>query len=296
MMRTRLRSAVVRAAGFTFVAFSSPLLHAQASEGEAMHWGYAAFFGTGWYSLDGGGDTFALRIKPRWRWREPELDEDGNRRFGVQFNLAATLGFHRLDHGQGEIGDFLGIDEASTISFVPGIEFEIPINARWSLKPLAYAGWGTEFNGDSSAWIYWGGIKSRVTFGSGNLQWALVNSLSYVGYAPDKGKRGELVPFLTGFEFQRPLGDKKLGGEQVYLNWHVAYTTTLDTPGLQVGTPGFSTANVEDLWDLGIAFSKGQRPLSFWRLRWDRVGLAVKFNSDNSFEGLSVTFRSIFDR
>ncbi len=105
-----------------------------------------------------------------------------------------------------------------------------------------------------------------------------------------------MVPFLTGFEFQRPLGNKMLGGEQLYLNWHVAYTKKLDTPALQVSTPGFSTANVDDLWDLGIAFIKWQRPLTFWRLRWDRVGIAIKFDSNNNFEGLSFTFRSIFDR
>ena len=79
MMRITLWNAVVRVAGFAFVAFSSPLPHAQVSEGEVMHWGYAAFFGTGWYSIDGGGDVFSLMLKPRWRWREPELDENGTR-------------------------------------------------------------------------------------------------------------------------------------------------------------------------------------------------------------------------
>ena len=276
MMRATLRRAVVRVAGFAFAALSSPLLHAQVSEGEVMHWGYAAFFGTGWYSIDGGGDVFALRVKPRWRWREPELDENADRSLGVEFRLPMTLSFQRLDHGLKEIGDFLGLGDARTVSIAPGVEFEIPMNSRWSLKALGYAGWGTELNGDSSAWVYWAGLKSRVTFESGDLEWALVNSLTYVGYAPDEGKRGDLVPFLTAFEFQRPLGDKKLGGEQLYLNWHVAYTTKLDRPGLQISTPGFSTANVDDLWDLGIAFSKGQSPLTFWRLRWDRVGLAIK--------------------
>jgi hypothetical protein len=79
----------------------------------------------------------------------------------------------------------LSFDNVSTLSFVPGAKIEIPVNGRWSLKPLGYLGWGTELSGKGSAWVYWTGVKSQLRFGSDDFEWALINSLRYVGYSVD---------------------------------------------------------------------------------------------------------------
>jgi len=292
------RAAFTRAVGVCF-ALSAPALHAQTvSGGEVMHWAYASFFGTGWYNIEGGGEVYALRVRPGWTWRESAIDSDGNRSLGFQFRLPLTLGLHKFDFG--EIGEALDLDNASAISFVPGVEIEIPVNQRWMLKPIAYAGWGTELRHSNYAWIYWAGLKSRLAFKSGDLDWALVNSLSYVGYNPSVGDNADVVPLLTALEFQRPMGDVMMGGDQVFLNWHVAYTKQLDDPGLQLGFRSsdteFTSKNVADQWELSIAFSKGSERMRWWLLSWDRVGLAYKASSNGDFEGIAITFSSIFDR
>jgi hypothetical protein len=51
--------------------------------------------------------------------------------------------------------------------------------------------------------MYWAGLKSRVSFRSGDLDWALINSLIYFGYSPDSGPSERATPLLIGFEFQR---------------------------------------------------------------------------------------------
>jgi hypothetical protein len=292
------RAAFTRAVGVCF-ALSASALHAQTvSEGEVAHWAYASFFGTGWYNIDGGGEVYAVRVRPGWTWRESDIDSDGNRSLGIQFRLPMTLGLHKLDFG--EIGEALDLDNASAISFVPGVEIEIPINERWTLKPIAYAGWGTELGHSNYAWIYWAGLKSRFAFKSGDLDWALINSLSYVGYSPSVGDSADVVPFLTALEFERPMGNVMMGGNQVFLNWHVAYTKMLDDPGLQLGFQSsgttFTSENVADQWELGIAFSKGRERLRWWLLSVDRVGLTYKASSNGDFEGIAITFSSIFDR
>jgi hypothetical protein len=292
--RKRLQNLLASAVAVLSLAPMSAPIYAQDVEGELIHWAYASFFGTGWYKIGSGSEVFALSVRPRWTWREPELHENGERTLGIEFRLPLTLGVHRFDLDS--IPEILDLDNVSTISVVPGIEVEIPMNTRWTLKPLGYLGWGGEVDGDSSAWIYWGGVKSRVSFDSGELDWALVNSLLYVGYSADGPTSGKVTPFLTAFEFQRPLRNKRIGGDQLYLNWHVGYTSYLDNLAFRIGPNDVSPVEISDEWDLSVGFSKGPRRLKLWRLEWDRVGLAFRFSSDGDLTGLSLTFRSIFDR
>lgn len=95
------------------------------------------------------------------------LHADGSRQLGFRFQLPMTLGLHTFDFGS--IGEALCIDQASSISLVPGVEIEIPITQRWTLKPAAYLGWGKDFRHSNYAWIYWAGLKNRLTFKTGKL-------------------------------------------------------------------------------------------------------------------------------
>jgi len=277
-----------------WLLLSGPLLHAQIAEDDLVHWAYSAFFGTGWYEIGSEQKVYTLGFTPKWQWRESQLAESGQRSVGIEFRVPFSIGTHQFDLQ--DISGTVNSDNVSTISAVPGVEIEIPINERWTLKPLAYVGWGTEIGGDASAWIYWGGLKSRLSFRSGELDWALINSLVYAGYSDDSVSSGDLLQFQTGFDFQRPLNGKKIGNEQVYLNWHVGYTTYLNDLRFQLGFADSNSVDISDQWELGIAFSKGQQGLKFWRLEWDRVGLAYRFSSDRNLTGLRLVFRSQFDR
>lgn len=193
----------------------------------------------------------------------------------------------------GNLGAVFDIDNFGTVSVTPGVEVEVPVTKRWSLKPLAYAGWGTEIDGPQSAWIYWAGLKSRYRLSSGDLDWSLVNSIEYIGYTPNEGASNDAVPIMVGLEFQRPMGNVRLGGHQVYLDWHATYTTYLDN--LEFLVRDVSISQVADTWELGLAFSKGKHKLKLWQLEWDRIGLAYRFSSSGEFQGVALVFRSVFD-
>lgn len=270
---------------------STPAL-AQSRPPSFLHWAYASFFGTGKYELGPHSTIYAFTFAPRRQLRDAHFDEH-TRHIGIEFRAPLTLGAQRVDLG--DLSGTLSADNASTLSAVPGVEIEIPIGPRWSLKPIGYAGWGRELSrGGDSAVIYWAGVKSRLEFQTGDLQWSLNNSLVYMGYSPRVARSGKAVPLLTGFEFARPMGDVKLGGDPLYWNWHVAFTTYLRD--LSLPGPDGAPANVSDEWELGIAFSKGGKRLKFWRFGWDRVGIAYRVSGDGRFKGLSLVFHSLFDR
>lgn len=265
---------------------------AQSTDEDFGHWAFAPFFGTGWYTVANDVDVFVLNYAPRWNLRDTSLGENRKRTPGVILTVPISLGLYEFDLE--DVPGIVDADNLSTLSVIPGIEIEIPVNERWHLRPLGYVGWGTEFNSGESAWSYKFGVKSRYAFGAGDARWALLNSLSFVGYAADTGKSADVFPFLTALEYRHALGRKTHAGEQIYLNWTVGYTAWLDDLEFLFG--GSSIVKVADEWEIGLAFSKAEHPLRLWRFSWDRLGLAYRFSSGGDFEGITIVFRSLYDR
>jgi len=260
----------------------------------SIPWAYGAYFGTGYYELGTGEETYVLSARPSWTWREAALDSSGKRKIGVEFRVPVTLGAYHVDVA--DLNETLDFDNVSMISGVPGVELEIPMSERWALKPIGYVGWGTQLDGEPSAWIYWAGIKSRLRFGDEDFDWGLVNSLVYVGYSAKHAENGSALPLLTAFEFSRPLADKKIAGNQVRLHWHVGYTAYLNEVILNPDRSPITRIRLDTEWELGAAFSTGAEPLRLWRFKWDRVGLVYRFDGDGDFHGIGIEFRSLFDR
>lgn len=288
------------AAGCALLIASSPFCEhaALAAEPPApIPWAYSAYFGTGVYQIEDGETSYIIRAAPSWRIREADLDEQGRRTIGWRIRVPIAFGLHEFDvHTPAEV---LKLDNVSTLTAVPGVEFDIPMTKRWSLRPFAAFGWGAELDGDSSAWVYWGGVKSKLTFAADGFDWAIINALTYSGYTDAKSATGartssRVLPLLTAFEFDRPI-EKKIGGEPVHLYWTFGYTDYLADEPLLLGSL-VSSIHIDDEWEIGMAFGRGKEPLKLWRLRWDRVGISYRFSSDHRFQGISLSFSSIFDR
>ena len=269
-----------------------PLSQAQNANDGSIHWAYAAYFGTGRYEIDNAESTYTLNFAPSWEWRESSLDETGKPKLGYTFRLPIATSVHDFDTNS--LLDNVELSNVSTFSVVPGVEIEIPMSARWTLKPMVHFGQGQDLGGSSRAWIHWLGIKSRLEFRAGQTDWTIVNALTEVGYSPNAGRSGRIVPLLTGFEFRRPLKNKRIGEDPAYLNWHVSYTNYLNQPVLV--RDAAHVADISDEWELGIGFSKGDAKLKFWRLSLDQVGLAYRFDSDGGLSGIGVVFKSLFER
>jgi hypothetical protein len=63
-----------------------------AQDEPSIPWAYGAYFGTGYYELGTGEDTYVLSARPRWTWREAGFDAYGKRKIGVEFRVPVTIG------------------------------------------------------------------------------------------------------------------------------------------------------------------------------------------------------------
>jgi hypothetical protein len=267
-------------------------LGAQEATGNSLHWAYSSYFGSGWYQVSGDHEVFVIRMTPRWELRKPEISSDGTRTIGVELRFPVTAGLDKFSAD--DIAGVADLDNVSSLSVTPGIDITIPLTERWWLRPFAAVGWGTALNQSESAWTYWAGIKSRYTFQHGKLDWALVNSVTYVGNTPSTGPSDDFWPLMAGLEFDYPLGNYRLNNEQLFLSWHGMYTSFEDD--LDQTIEDGSIEPITDQWEFGLSLRKEQKPIKIWWFKFDRLGLAYRFSSSGDLEGISFVFHSVFDR
>jgi len=283
-----------RASAFLLLLLAAPLLRAEpvqpvgSEPPRQVHWAVGAFFGTGWYQVDDNRSVYILRIPPRQTLREAHLDDDGKRQLGVELEYPISLGLNKLD----EVPDFIEFDNYATISFTPGVELEIPVNARWSLRPYAHLGYGWESETQDTAWIWYGGIKSRYHLGEGRNRWSLLNGLHYAGYKPQYDNRGLYGSVMAGLEFSHPVDAFGGNGGPWYLNWHVTYDWYFNRLNFHVDPE--RVESFRDQWELGVALGKRDRPINLWFMRFERIGLGYRFSSDANFNAITLNFRSPF--
>jgi hypothetical protein len=261
---------------------------------ESIHWAYASYFGTGRYSLDGQLDTTVVGFSPGRSLREPRISESGKRQPGLRIRVPISLGAQEFS-SLGQIGE-LSLDRISAISVVPGVEIEIPMSERWSVKSLAYLGLGSEPGNGINAKIFRFAFRSRLSFQFDETRMQLLNGVGRIGYSADNGASDAISFLLTGLDFSRPLKEKKIGGDSLQIHWHVLYTNYVESFGLDLAGASIRPGVISAEWELGTAIGKQEGRIGIGRLKMERIGLAYRFGSDGRFSGIGITFRSLFDR
>jgi hypothetical protein len=254
-----------------------------------VHWAMGAFFGTGWYRVDRNRSVYVFRIPPRQTLSTAGFDEDGKRRLGVEIQYPLTFGLHSLD----DIPDFIDFDNYGTVSFTPGVQVEIPVNRRWSLRPYAHIGAGFERETHEWAGIWYGGLKSRYLLGEGDrLTWSLLNAVYYAGYKPEFKSRGRFASAMAGLEFSQPLGNMEFAGEPLRLNWHVTYNYLFDKLNFHVDED--RVESISDQWEIGIALSNASKRMKIGFMTFEHIGLSYKTSSNRAYTAISLNLRSPF--
>ena len=257
----------------------------------SIHWAYASYFGTGWYNINDERRAFVLRGTPRWQYREAEWHEDGSRTIGINFRMPLTVGLQTFDFR--DIPDALDPENLTTVSLNASVDFEIPINARWSVRPTVEGGYGRVLDGSDSAWTYKTGIRSQYRFQHGKLDWALIAVLGYVGYSSKNFSSDDFTFGGLALEFGYPLGWLDKEGAPYRLYWHAGYMEMLDE--VEFGVSGEPRHEISNYWDAGLAIGKTGKPIEISFLRFDRLGLAYRVSKNGSLKGVSVIFRSLFE-
>jgi hypothetical protein len=275
------------------LALASPDLAAQLKTPEEepakqVHWATGAFFGTGWYRVSENRSVFIFRIPPRQTVRESSIDGNGKRTLGIEFQYPLSIGLHNLD----QIPDFIDFDNYGTLTFTPGVEVEIPVTPKWYLRPYVHIGYGIESTTSDSAWIYYGGLKSRYQLSSGPVEWSLLNGAYFAGYKPEFDQRGQYGSVMAGLEVSQPLSRFQLGGDSAFLNWHLTYNYMFDRLNFHVDEDRIESIN--DQWELGLALGKGRKGMKIWFMTFEHIGLSYKWSSNGKFKAIGINLRSPF--
>lgn len=260
-----------------------PGIAAGQNTGNLFHWAYAPAFGTGAYSIEGE-ETFVITFRPKIDLRK-QVDD----KIGIKLTLPVSFGLQTLD-----VDELLNKDlpdNLTTVSFVPGVEFSIPVSQRWMVRPFANIGWGTSFT-KQSALIYSGGAKSRYKFDWGKADMGFLNELLWAGYQPTPGRSDDFSRFMLGLEADYPIGNLKFRDQQLLIRPHMLYYRYFNDLEFLVPTPDGRVISLEEEVELAVAVGT-KKPQKFWLFRPDRIGLGLRFSQD--LTGIRIFLRSVFD-
>jgi hypothetical protein len=274
---------------------SLPPVHAQEEDlpfsFNTINWAYATAFGTGVYRIRDDVDVFVLSMQPGWTKELSWKKHFGDRPMLLELRFPITFGVHNYHIG-GIVEEFLTL-KFRQVSFAPGAFLELPMSQRWALRPFTHLGWGIETSGDKdSAWIYWGGIKSRLKFPFVGLDFGLLNGLTVYGFSPNTGPSQDFSEILTGLECDIPLGKLQWQDEPLYLKTHIVNSYYLDNLNFM-----YEFKQPPDLswqWELGISIGKKKSKIKLWIFQFERIGVGYSYARDA--RGIRFYTRSTFKR
>jgi len=138
---------------------------------------FANYLGTGFYTTSGQ-SVFVIQL-PYQHTIKAKTDHKA----GWALNLPLTIGFINFDNLEIEdipdLPDLADLDNVATLTFVPGIEYQFPMTANWTVTPFADYGFARDFNQTSNVFITGVGIKSYADFHLTNAMFTLGNRLLY---------------------------------------------------------------------------------------------------------------------
>lgn len=261
-----------------------------AGESDYAHWAMSSFLGTGWYRIDDSLSALVIRMPPRQTVRESWYHSRDDRGIGIEIKYNTTLGLIAFD----DLPNVSDLDNFGMFSFTPGLELEIPVTRNFYLRPFAHLGWGAESEDSSSAWIWFGGIKSRYRFAGSSQNLAVIGNIYYGGYNPSKDKSSDMAGLALGMEGSIPLGNWAYRDTTIDLDWHAMYTNFTNEPILTA--PESGSFQLQQMYELGLALSPRQGKWDLWLWKPERLGMAVKWDPDTDFLGVTINFTSWFRR
>lgn len=278
MIPHRLSAVALAGLSFLLLVFAGPAsgqARAVRDPQDLLNWYYAATFGTGFYTA--GDRTVTVLQLPFSHSLRPASEGTS----GLRLKLPVTVGVYDYDFDSVLAGDVPS--SLSTLSFLPGLEWEISPNDRWTLKPYFSGGFGTELGGDQSALIYDFGVRSRFRLGEDRgVEFALVGALTSAGYRPRGGPSQPFGVLALGFDLVIP-SNLTLFGRDAYFGITPSYSYYFN----KLAFAEFDDADnrLHEQFEFAVSVMS-RKP---WTLKYfdvDRLGLA--FRSSGEVFGVSL--------
>lgn len=205
-------------------------------------------------------------------------DED----WGVRLRLPISFGVYNFTFPD-LIGD-LDSDRLKTLAVVPGVEFQVPLSQRWTLKPFQELGLGKDFEGGDLFLLSTTGLKGiytqpwkavTFTFGSG-VRYSLSRSSSGLN-------NDDFASVDVGLDTRFPLGfgikGRKIDSSVYVIARHFFRTLVFQQPE--------GSIEIERQYEVGLTFGTTPRPL-VWKFRLPRIGVGYRFGEN--LRGVRINF------
>jgi hypothetical protein len=238
------------------------------NEFDPRNFAQASFLGSGFYFV-GDRQIYIVRIKGSLKLRSEEEHP-----WGLRLTFRPTLGFY--DFNPTDRTDFGLPDELGSFSFLPGVEFRVPVKDNWRLDPFLEAGPAMEFDTDSVTWIYGLGVRSRAEFPVKNDKLLLWNSLLWAGnWESDVSPRDDFLVFDTTFEWRHPIGWTLFGyptdiGPLIKAEYYIG--------SLLIAPPLGEPFEIDQRYEIGMTWGPTERSKK-WKMTIPRIGLSYRFGN-----------------
>lgn len=268
--------AAIAALALTSPAFAQTRAEVRQSAQEVDHlfnWYYASVYGTGVYKI-GEESVAVLRLPFAYTFRKATEEQ-----WGVKLILPVTAAFAQFD-----LRDFdLGNVSTSGMTIVPGVEFEVPMSPSWTIRPFLSAGWGREFQRDSSAFIHAIGVSTlyRQPLGE-NVLSALGGKFVHAGYRSGDVK-STLAALSLGGDLGFPL-KMEISGRQAVLGTQLIGTVYFND--LDMLLPASGTEEISYEAEIALTFGV-RRAFEVLGIGFDRVGIGYRKGS-NGLRGVRL--------
>jgi len=236
---------------------------------ETINYAYSTWLGTGIYSF-GDRRIYVLRGNFTYSLREPQEDK-----WGWKLLLPATLG----------VNEFTNFDvEVTTVTFIPGIEAQIPASESWLLKPFAQVGFGKDFSGSDPSFIWGYGFKGLGNFPYKNMEFDFGAGITYANHT-QSGSRGDdgFTRFDIGLNARWPTR-LSIQNRQTSINAYFVYTEFVNDVELLL--PLEDNIDLQRLFTLALLV-EGRPSFSIWFIPLS--GLGIDFTFGNNFRGIGLT-------
>jgi hypothetical protein len=196
------------------------------------------------------------------------IEDDG---WGLKLSFPVSFGFHELT-AETALGGELR-ENVGTVAAVPGAEFRLPVGSRWTLRPFVEAGAGKDMEGGEYAWIYSGGLNALFVAERGRYEFRVGPGLAYDGATlADRSLSSGYTTLETGFEVRRNMG-RGLFRRNSDIGVYAIRRRFLEP--LEFEQLDGRTIELRDQTEIGFSFGL-RRPLEWWLMRVDRVGIGWK--------------------
>ena len=248
-----------------------------------IHWAYADFFGSGWYRLSEQQNALIVGYNPEIR---SKTYLDGRAVATLSAPMTLGLSNFQLD----DVPGALEPDNLAAVSAGLGMDVDIKLSERLSIRPYAHLGYGTLLGESNDTWTYRADIRSRYRYTLFGVDVDVLASVGTVGYTTNRGPNDRFTFGSAGLEYSHRL---TLFDPDGRLHWHVNYSNFFDDIVLQTST-GVSERTT-DAWEAGFAYGLVNRDLKIWRFSFDRLGIALARSGSSELAGIRLVFNSHYE-